>query len=220
MSVVGQEFEVDLSDVRMRKGNDRIEDDIEALMRTLVVVRQQDGSTRRVALLGGNDLFDPGVRQSGKFRYTFDPRLVPILRDSKIFGILEMRVMAAFSTKYALTLYELLSKRWRLDYVHNEVFQIDELKDLLGVPEGKLPDPSNVVKFVLRPAIAEINALAPFNCDFEPIKTGRKFTAFQISWWQKSPDEYRAAAAELERPKSGRKARIKGTVDSPMLDGD
>ena len=42
------------------KGYEMVEEAIEALMRTLIIVRLPDGSRRRVQFLGGNDLDDPG----------------------------------------------------------------------------------------------------------------------------------------------------------------
>jgi hypothetical protein len=43
------------------------------------------GKTRRVQFLGGNDLDDPD-RSAGVLTYSFDRRLIEILRDSTIWG--------------------------------------------------------------------------------------------------------------------------------------
>ncbi len=57
----GSEFTIELAELRgTHAANDRIEDSIVALMKTIVTVRLSEGSTRRVALLGGNDMGDPG----------------------------------------------------------------------------------------------------------------------------------------------------------------
>jgi hypothetical protein len=80
------------------------------------------------------------------------------------------------------------------------------------VPDGKLQGVGNLRKFALRPAVEEINALAPFSISVEDVKKGHSVVGFRLAWWQKTVDEYRAAIAELERPRPGRAARIRGTV--------
>jgi hypothetical protein len=95
MGVVGYEWEIPLSTLRgTHRGNERIEDSIIALMRTIVRARLPDGRTRRVALLGGNDMGDPD-RKHGTLTYSFDKRLVPLLRESTVFGKLELAVMVS-----------------------------------------------------------------------------------------------------------------------------
>ncbi|MEL6480018.1 MAG: replication initiation protein [Pseudomonadota bacterium] len=200
----GQEWTIDLAALRgTHKGNERIEASILALMKTIVTVRMADGRTRRVALLGGNDMDDP-ERPRGTLSYSFDKRLVPLLRESSVFGKLELEVMRAFSTKYALALYEALSRRVRLSHVFSETFELDAFRELMGVPEGKLATYSNLNLKAIKPALAEINALASFGVAIEPVKRGRRVVAVKVSWWQKSVEELRAAYAALKPPGNAR----------------
>lgn len=208
MGKEGSEFTIELSELRgTHKGNERIEDSIVALMKTIVTVRLSDGRTRRVALLGGNDIDDP-ARPRGILTYSFDKRLVPLLQESSVFGKLELEVMRAFSTKYALALYEALSRRVRLSSVFSEVFPLPAFREILGVPDGKLDSYSNLKLRAIQPAVEEINALAAFSCQADPVKESRKVVAVQVSWWRKDTSELREAFAEVRRPRVGRKARI------------
>lgn len=210
----GTEFTIEIATIRgAHKGNERLEDSILALMRTIVTVRHQDGSTRRVALLGGNDMDDP-KRQRGTLTYSFDRRLVPLLHESTVFGKLELEVMRAFSTKYALALYEALSRRVRLHSVFSEIFPLPAFRELLGVPKGKLGTYSNLKLRAIDPAVEEINALAGFGCRIEPVKQSRKVVSVRISWWLKDVEELKTAYSELQRPRVGRKARISGQDES------
>lgn len=212
----GQEWTIALSELRgTHKGNERIEESILALMKTIVTVRLSDGRTRRVALLGGNDMDDPD-RPRGTLSYSFDKRLAPLLRESTVFGKLELAVMHAFSTKYALALYEALSRRVRLSSKFSEIFELDPFRELLGVPPGKLSTFSNLKLKAITPAVAEINAMASFGCRIDPVKTGRKVTALRLSWWRKDMDGVKAAYAEVQRTRVGRKARISGETDRPV----
>ena len=213
MGKEGHEWSIELSAIRgTHDSNDRLEDSIVALMKTIVTVRLSNGMTRRVALLGGNDMGNPD-RQRGVLTYSFDERLVPLLRESSVFGKLELEVMRAFSTKYALALYEALSRRVRLSSVFYETFSIDQFRELLGVPEGKLSTYSNLKLKAIGPAICEVNALAAFGCDVEPMKTGRSVTGVRLSWWRKSVDELKQSYAEVKRVRVGRKARISNSVE-------
>lgn len=213
MGKEGQEWTIRISDIRgTHKGNERIEDSILALMKTIVTVRLSNGATRRVALLGGNDMGDPD-RAHGCLTYSFDKRLVPLLRESSVFGKLELAVMHAFTTKYGLALYEALARRVRLKSKFYEDFELPAFRELLGVPADKLTTFSNLKLRAITPAVEEINAIASFGCKIEPLKSGRKVTQIRVYWWRKDIDGLRDAYAELQRPKVGRKARISGDVE-------
>lgn len=220
LAAEGQEFSIDLAALKgTHESNDRLHESIVALMRTIVTVRKTDGSIERVALLGGNNLASP-KRDRGTFTYSFDPRLAPLLRDSTVFGKLEIAVMHAFTTKYALALYEALSRRVRLSSVFSEVFELAAFRELLGVPPGKLTTFSNLKLKAITPAVREINAMASFGCLVEPVKTGRKVTAVRVGWWRKDIDELKAAYAEVQRSRVGRKARVSGEVETMVEPSD
>lgn len=213
MGEEGHEWTVRISDLRgTHKGNERLEDSIIALMKTIVTVRLGNGSTRRVALLGGNDMGDP-ERAHGSLTYSFDKRLVPLLRESSVFGKLELAVMHAFTTKYGLALYEALARRVRLKSKFYEDFDLAAFRELLGVPPDKLKTFSNLKLRAITPAVDEINAIASFGCQIEPLKSGRKVTQIRVYWWRKEVDDLKKAYAELQRPKVGRKARISGDIE-------
>ena len=59
-------------------------------------------------------------------------------------------------------------------------------------------------KHVLKPAVEEIVALAPFNVAATPEKTGRRVSHVRLAWWPKEEDELRAAWAEAQRSRVGR----------------
>jgi len=214
MATEGYEWTIELAELRgTHGGNDRIEDSIVALMRTIVTVKLSDGRTRRVQLLGGNDLGDAD-RRRGTLTYSFDRRLAALLKNSTVFGKLEIQVMMAFSTKYALALYEAIARRVRLKHRFYEDWSLEELRDVLGVSDGKLELFGNLNQYALKPAVAEINAMASFGVNYMPTKQGRKVVGVRVGWWRKGEEQVKEAFAELNRPKVGRKARISGTVES------
>jgi len=221
MGMEGREWVIPLMELRgSHHSNEHIAESILALMKTVVTVRLANGLTRRVQLLGGNDMGEAD-RQHGTLTYSFDPKLVPLLRDSSVFGKLELAVMHAFTTKYGLALYEALSRRVRLHNLFYEDFKLEAFRDLLGVPEGKLTTFSNLKLRAITPAVDETNALASFGCRVEPRKEGLKVSGVRLYWWRKDVDGLKEAYAELQRPKIGRRARLKGetehVIESPSL---
>lgn len=189
------------------RGNEMVEEAVEALMRTLIVVRLPGGVTRRVQFLGGNDLDDP-ERPDGVLTYSFDKRLVEVLRDSTIWGKISIPVLMAFTSKYAVSLYENIAKLFNLSHKTMQEYTLDEFRELLGVQPGKYKTFGELNKHVIKPVAREINALAGFNISLISRKTGRRVTHIVIGWWVKTQEEERAAWAEVRRHKAGRKARI------------
>jgi hypothetical protein len=205
----GKDYSIEIDDLKPddHKGYEMVEEAIIALMRTILTVRLSDGRTRRVQFLGGNDLDDPD-RPAGVLNYSFDKRLVEILKDSAIWGKIALPVLMAFTSKYAVSLYENVAQWTGLNKKVAQEFTLDEFRELMGVEEGKYPAFGALNKHVIKPVIMEINALAPFNVSILPIKAGKKVTRIQVGWWPKTKEEMDEAWREVRRPKVGRKARI------------
>lgn len=214
MAAEGQEFTVSLAELRgTHDSNDRIGESVDALMKTVVVVRLADGGERKFQLLGGNDMDSP-TRPHGMFTYSFDRRLAAVLADSTVFGKLDLKAMMCFSTRYALALYEAIARRARLQFVFSEEFSLEAFRDLLGVAKGKLTTYGNLNNRAIKPAIAEVNAYASFGVKVVPIKSGRKVSGVHVGWWQKEDEELRETFMEVARHSAGRKARLSGTVET------
>ena len=209
----GKDYTIELDDLKSdgHKGYELIEESITALMRTILVVKLPDGRTRRVQFLGGNDLDEPD-RPAGVLTYSFDKRLIEILEDSRIWGKITLPVLMAFSSKYAVSLYENIAQLSGLRKNVRDV-TLEQFREMLGVEDGKYSAFGALNKHVIKPAMMEVNALAAFNVKILPYKTGKRVTHLKISWWNKSKEEMQQAFQELQRPKVGRKARINGTAE-------
>lgn len=200
------------------EGGERLADSIDRLMRTIVRVRvEQDGrpGVMKVALLSRTTEHDDAA---GLLYYRLDGELRRIIQDSRVFGRLRKEVMFAFTSKYALALYEMGEKRRNMQFRWSEVFDLAELRELLGVTPGELTTFGNLNAWCLKPATREVNGLADFGVALRPVRKGRKVTAVQLSWWRKNEDELRIAFAEVQRHSVGRRARLGGTVEIAALD--
>lgn len=193
--------------------NDRIGESIERLMRAIVkvsVIKDGEPAIERVQLLGGNI----ELEQSDGMLYFEIPRaLRKIIRNSTVFARLQKEVMFALSSKYALTLYEMVQKRGNLRFKSSERFTLEELRGVLGVPKGKLTTWSNLQLRALSPAVDEVNALSDYTVSITPYKEGRRVAGVTMEWSRKDAVGRSAADRELEFSKVGRKARIEGRVE-------
>lgn len=210
----GRRYTIEIDELKPQghKGYEMVEEAIEALMRTLLVVKLPNGKTRRVQFLGGNDLDSPD-RPAGVLTYSFDALLIEVLEKSTIWGKIALPVLMAFTSKYAVSLYENASQYVNLSYKTTKDFPLEEFRTMLGVAEDKYPAFGELNKHVIKPAIGEINALAAFGLSIVPVKQGKKVVAIKMGWYQKDPEALKNAYAEAQRPKFGRRARIAGTVE-------
>ena len=170
-------------------------------------------------MLGGTDL-ENDDRKAGSLEYEFSKMLVPLLRDSEIYARMEMKVLSAFTSKYALSLYEALAARVNLRKTM-ETIDLATLRRWLGVVPGKLSRWPDLRRIAMEPAVQEVNAYSPIAVETEPVKRGRKVTAVKISWSKKRPfsPAEQVAAREVNRHSTGRKARTTGAVEQAVDGG-
>ena len=210
----GNDYTIEIDDLKPdgHKGYEMVGEAVEALMRTILILRLPDGSTRRVQFLGGNDLDDP-QRNAGVLTYSFDKRLIEVLRDSTIWGKIALPVLMAFTSKYAVSLYENMAQFQNLTKKVHHDYTLDEFRGLLGVPPGRYRTFGELNKHVIKPACDEVNALAPFGVSILPVKQGKKVVQVKVGWWAKESEALHEAWKETQRSKVGRRARIAGTVE-------
>lgn len=207
----GKDYTIEIDDLKPddHKGYEMVEDAIISLMQTILTVKLPDGKTRRVQFLGGNDLDDPD-RPAGVLNYSFDKRLVEILKDSAIWGKIALPVLMAFSSKYSVSIYENVAQWTGLAHKTFQNMSLEQFRALLGVEPSKYSAFGALNKHVIKHVVLEVNALAPFSISILPLKTGKKVTHIRVGWWSKTKEEMDAAWREVNRSKVGRKARIAG----------
>lgn len=204
------------SDLRgSHNSNDRVGASIERLMASIVkinVMRDGEPAIERVQLLGGNV---ETARRDGLLEYEIPHRLRRIIKDSTVFARLQREVMFALSSKYALTLYEMVQKRGNLRWKSSEKFTLEEMRGVLGVPKGKLTSWSNLKLRAIDPAVEEVSALSDYIVEVEPVKTGRRVTHVELRWWRKDAGGEAKVERELQFASVGRKERTKAARPRP-----
>lgn len=94
--------------------------------------------------------------ETGEIAYNLDPFLVEKLLDNKEFARLRIRFTLRLSGKYTIPLYMILEPLCGRNHPHLKL-TIEELRQRLNVPEGKLIDWKNFKNRVLEPALDRIN---------------------------------------------------------------
>lgn len=197
------------------KSNERLKDTLDEV----AGIRFQTGglSSRGRAAIVRAGLFDELIEETDDgdqswVEFRFNRHTRALLKDSNTFAAMNRAALMALQSKYAITLYELgclyAGRR------HPEMdLTVPDLRLKLGVPEGNYSDWANLRRRVLDPAKLEIDALAHFTLQVEEVRNGRKVVRVRLRFLLKDDRGIDAAADELERPKAGRKARIRGAVE-------
>jgi len=156
---------------------------------------------------------EPDSLDNAEIRFEFSPTLRRVMADSSHWAAISRRAVLTFESRYSLRLYLWLSLRANLRKTAEDV-SLDDLRDLLGVPEKTLTRWQDMRRFVLDRAIAEINHLAGFHAQYMPLKQGRRVSGVRIAWGLKDRAQLVNAAKELDRPRVGRTARRAGLVET------
>ena len=218
------EWEIPMSALRFsrHKGNERVRDSLDRLMRVVVSVPLSDGKTGepRVLLTHLFEFFDLSADEetpTGSVRFGLPKKLRPVLARSSRWGRIKAEVVCAMTSKYAIALYELVQIRAGLDR-SVEQFAIDRFRDLLGVPPSKLTRGPDFERRVIEPALLEVNGLSDVGVRIDLVRAHARapITAVTLGWWRKQGDDFRAAFAERQRSKFGRMARLRGEAQTAV----
>ncbi len=107
-----------------------------------------------------------------------------------------------------------MQKRVNLEYLQHEELSVDELRNLMGVPKGKLVRVADFNKHALKPALDEVNFLGDYVVEAIPIKRARRLVGFRLAWLKKDSAGLAATWKELDRHRAGRRARMRGAVEA------
>lgn len=203
-------FEVPTGELRAIVGdNQRLKDTLRTLMTTLIEVEDGD-NWKATQLLGTSELVTN--KNTGVVRFTFPPMVVGLIKNSTIFAKLDLEVMRSFRSKYAFSLYEAIARRVNMRRF-TENLTTEDVRNILGVEDGKLEAYRNLNLRAIQPALLEVNSQSPYTVSIVPVKKGKKVVSFIMGWETKTVEQLQAAHTEMQRHSAGRKARADGTTE-------
>jgi plasmid replication initiation protein len=109
--------------------------------------------------------------------YAFDERASQLFAQPELFD--QHIIQGHFSCKYTALLYELVSRYYYAGEL-SWLLPINELREHLGMGEGKLVNFNDLQRFALTPAITEINNHARFSISYQTEVKGRKVIALKF----------------------------------------
>ena len=156
---------------------------------------------------------EPDNLDDAEIRFEFSPAMRRVIADSTHWAAVSRRAVLAFESRYSLRLYMHIGLRVNRRQVSEEL-TLDELRDVLGVPDGTFRRWQDLRRFAIDRAISEINHLAGFTAAYMPLKRGRRVVGVRLAWGHKAADDLVETQRELDRSRVGRTARRDGLVET------
>jgi Initiator Replication protein len=215
------EWEISFAHLRQAQSrhdsNDRLRESFRRIRRVEVRVsyisRTGEPRTFETNLLEFTDTSDDDSSKA-TIQFGIPKPLRMVLARSNRWGRIRCEVAYAMTSKYAIALYEMIALRVNLDR-SVETIAMEDFREKLGVPPGAYARADNFMRFVIAPALLEVNGLSDLGVQIEMVRKHARAPAHSvtITWWRKQGDEFRAALQERNRPKFGRMARLKGHIE-------
>ena len=126
-------------------------------------------------------------KNTGKIKLRFDDDLIPyLLQLKKRFTRYQLKNILYLKSKYGIRIYELLKQ---YEGIGERKFELQELKKVLFI-ENQYDRIYDLKRFVLTPAVEEINEHTDINISYDDIKQGRKIVGFAFDIEPKDQDQY------------------------------
>lgn len=126
------------------------------------------------------------IKKEGKIALSFSHELIPYLSSLKgKFTKYELKYIGRMTSVYAVRLYELLMQ-WKT--TGRREIEIDWLKKQFQI-EKEYPRMYDLKKYVIEPAVKDINEYSNFSVQWEQRKTGRNVTHLIFTFAEKNPPE-------------------------------
>ena len=196
---------------------DRLDDIFDELQRTLLRLptTTPDGQPGAVIVPVMAYRIEPLEQDDrSKIWWEFTPQAREVLQQSDYYAALNRGVVLALESRYACTLYErgcLLVSR------HHPSWRgtVDDLREVMGITEGRYQGWADIRRKVVEPACAEVNQIAHFNVTYRVETAARgKVTAVEFWFQLKEVSDVVAAEREREASRVGRRARRNGSVET------
>lgn len=178
-------------------------DSVRRLVKT--TVEWEDEDYQGISALISEALLSKRYRETGKIYYAFGKGLSKQILAPRAFARLRVHVVLALRSKYAVTLYEILEA-----YVNRResslIVSIEDFRSWLKVPDESYEVWRDLRRFVVDPAIGEINehgVEGGFFVTYEGLREGKAFTKIKFTLSKSAARDDRDAVLQ----KKARRAR-------------
>lgn len=204
----GKEHRIHKSNIKaIDKNLERLEDSVDRLMGTIIkTIVEEDGEKYRRTFTFLARI-DNAIRDDGWIKYKFSEDAEKMMLNSNVFARIQREIMFALSSRYSLSLYEILAKRMNLQHTQHEIFELSVFRAMLGVPDDKYKLMAHLRARILDTAFGEVGQLTNIGCGYELIRNrGKGYTHIKVSWFPKDPSASYQAQKDRQKPKVQQKA--------------
>lgn len=206
------------------KGAERVADSVRRLMATLIEI---PGVEHGQAVVSTMQVLGPTTRVVDEssphayLRYVFPPELRAVMLDSTRWGRLRPHLLYAFTSKFALALYEAVALRANMRTT-NQTFPVLGMRALFDVAPHQFRAFSAFRQRVIAPAVAEVCAITDFDVEIEPLRRGGPerglITGYVLSWTRKSPEAWAAVQEGVRQARfRARPQRVRPAVEAEAV---
>jgi len=217
----GKEHRIHKNDIRaIDKNLERLEESVDRLMGTIIkTVVEEDGEKYRRTFTFLSRI-DNAIRDDGWIKYKFSDDAESMMLNSNVFARIQREVMFALSSRYSLSLYEILAKRVNLSHTQKEMFELDVFRRMLGVPEDKYKLMSHLRTRILDTAFGEVQQLTNIGCSYHLVRNrGKGYTHINVTWFPKDASAAYDAEKNRNKPKAQQIAERKEQAEQ-LRSGD
>ena len=217
----GKEHRIHKNDIRaIDKNLERLEESVDRLMGTIIkTVVEEDGEKYKRTFTFLSRI-DNAIRDDGWIKYKFSDDAENMMLNSNVFARIQREVMFALSSRYSLSLYEILAKRVNLSHTQKEMFELDVFRRMLGVPEDKYKLMSHLRTRILDTAFGEVQQLTNIGCSYHLVRNrGKGYTHINVTWFPKDASAAYDAEKNRNKPKAQQIAERKEQAEQ-LRSGD
>lgn len=152
--------------------------------------------------------------------FRFSETMRKVMAASETYAEIEQAAIYAVQSKYAVSLLKLGCLFYKRQH---PVWRgtVEQLRQVLGVPDGKYRDWTDLRRKTLQAAQPELDQLAPFAFEFEEIEyVGRSVRTVELRFFLKAGGQEARTARELDVVKLGRKVRRAENNSEQLRDDD
>lgn len=200
----GKEHRIHKNDIRaIDKNLERLEESVDRLMGTIIKTIVEDDGEKYKRTFTFLSRIDNAIRDDGWIKYKFSDDAENMMLNSNVFARIQREVMFALSSRYSLSLYEILAKRVNLSHTQKEMFELDVFRRMLGVPEDKYKLMSHLRTRILDTAFGEVQQLTNIGCSYHLVRNrGKGYTHINVTWFPKDASAAYDAEKNRNKPKA------------------
>jgi plasmid replication initiation protein len=217
----GKEHRIHKNDIRaIDKNLERLEESVDRLMGTIIKTIVEDDGEKYKRTFTFLSRIDNAIRDDGWIKYKFSDDAESMMLNSNVFARIQREVMFALSSRYSLSLYEILAKRVNLSHTQKEIFELDVFRRMLGVPEDKYKLMSHLRTRILDTAFGEVQQLTNIGCSYHLVRNrGKGYTHINVTWFPKDASAAYDAEKNRNKPKAQQIAERKEQAEQ-LRSGD